>query len=531
MKALKTEQILKGLFALLVLIRVIMVLAPVAFITHDGPAHLYNAHILGELLFNPESIYHTDHVVNLHFLQPNLTGHFLLLLFQWMVPALWAEKLVIALYVFLFAYGFKYWLSAYPKHHANWYAFLALPFVFNIVVFWGFLSFNLGLALLFWFIGMYERRKDGNHWLLLSFFALFLFYTHALILVFALMYIGIERLITLWPQWRTKQFSIRRLQLAFYTGLPSGVLFLLYLLGQEEQQTEGQIEYVFMSRVLRLVKNIEALSFAGYAEGTFVITLYVLMLVLLVMLIWEKRKQLRVGIQGILAMLFLALFFCFPEAGAGGSIIIVRLNLVFFLFFMVYLATGSLNKWRKGVIILMIIVQIPLLISRQQLIQSGALQVSELLKLSEVAIPEESAVLTTHDKTPEHYHGGYQIHTQMDLLSNIDLYAACQQNLVSLHNYEANQLLELGYFPVRFREKRAVSFSNVDMGNGRSFEFIQPDTLQKYGMPMPAYCLSVGAGSVIEANKLQWDPNQLFLESAEDDIGLFRVYRNVSVTP
>ena len=184
---------IRNLFISTVVLYLLVVLLPYAFVTHDGPSHLYNAHIINNLLFSSSSIYEKFHAFNPNWVQPNLVGYFILCFLQLVVPFLWAEKILIALYVLIFSFGFRFYIkqiSADP----DWYSLLIFPFILNAILFWGFYNFLIGLAISFWFIGFYEkyRLKFGyNHFFQLIFFSLLVYFSHALVFLFSGLYVFI----------------------------------------------------------------------------------------------------------------------------------------------------------------------------------------------------------------------------------------------------------------------------------------------------------------------------------------------------
>jgi hypothetical protein len=68
---------IRNLFISTVVLYLLIVLLPYAFVTHDGPSHLYNAYIINKLLFSNGSIYEEYHALNPNWVQPNLVGYFI----------------------------------------------------------------------------------------------------------------------------------------------------------------------------------------------------------------------------------------------------------------------------------------------------------------------------------------------------------------------------------------------------------------------------------------------------------------------
>ena len=120
----------QGFFFIILLLHCLPILLLTPFVTLDGPAHLYNAHLMFEVLFGKTNIIHSFFEFNT-FPEPNWTGHFLLMVLQAVLPILWAEKVIIILIFVLMAMGFrKLILTINPASaYLSWMIF---HFLFNL---------------------------------------------------------------------------------------------------------------------------------------------------------------------------------------------------------------------------------------------------------------------------------------------------------------------------------------------------------------------------------------------------------------
>jgi len=326
---------LSWLFLGLLVIHAAVVLIPVAFVSHDGPSHLYNAQIVNALLFSEDSVYHEFHGINPNWLQPNLLSYFFLSAFQLIFHFFLAEKLTVLLYMLLLAFGFRSYLRA-TVLNADWYALLIFPFLLNVVLFWGFYNFLFGLALLFITLAYYEKWRGAINWqrlLGLVLLSLFVYYSHAMVFVLCGIYVSVRELFPLISTWITKRKIDAAAILNASFMVPGSVLFLAYLANQQTKQ-EGFLHYSFFNRIERLFFKIESLSFAGYSEGSFVVPLFVILFVLSIIKIVQRWKTRTKGMSHFfwVLLIYLAALLFAPDAEAGGSIIVLRLNLIFFLF-------------------------------------------------------------------------------------------------------------------------------------------------------------------------------------------------------
>src|SRR6187549_2575351 len=136
----------KYFFFSLSIINLIPVLFYKFFPTLDGPAHLYNATIINQLLagneylekffrFNPEPV-------------PNWTGHFLLSCFNLLLPAFIAEKLLLVLYLLGLPFSFRSLIKTIASGNV-FISYYIFPFTYSFLFFLGFYNFCVGLVFLF----------------------------------------------------------------------------------------------------------------------------------------------------------------------------------------------------------------------------------------------------------------------------------------------------------------------------------------------------------------------------------------------
>ncbi|MHB1278713.1 MAG: hypothetical protein ACYC1Q_09955 [Bacteroidia bacterium] len=516
------------LFLLGILLQIGVVLLPSAFVTHDGPAHLYNAHIINQILFTEGSIYEQFHILNLNFLQPNLLGYVPLCLFQLLMPFLWAEKMTVVLYVLLFAFGFRYLLKQYSPN-ADWYALLVLPFVFNVVLFWGFFNFLIALGLCFYLLGYYEKRRAsmaGYSWFALCLLSLVLFYTHALVFVFCGVYVFIREVHTFLSnpsrRWATLWTMIRKASFLIL----GAVLFLAYLIRQSSTDSGEKAALDLGKRLGGLFFSPESISFTGYSEGAYVVPMFLLLVVLGGMKLWQDHKN-KTSLWSVsflvLLFFFLATLFT-PEEAGGGSVIVPRLNLVFFLFLLIWISQQKLNRYTKWLIGIYLVFSLPLLALRYQFIQAAALQSSRVIENSAPFIQKNTLIGSIHNKPVSRFVGTYQLHTYFDIMANVDLYVALEKGCLSLHNYEAHMPRDISYFPISWRHPGTIkgewdlSFAPL------ALEYTQLDTLTRHGIELPATVISIGQNPEPDNAQPIWDPNQDYQQAFSDSVSFLKVY-------
>ena len=95
----------KYFFYLLVLVHLLPAILLPYFVTHDGPAHVYNANLIHRMIFDQDP----GGSVFFHFnpqILPNWISHILLGLFNLVMDAALSERLLVAIYFVTFPLAF-----------------------------------------------------------------------------------------------------------------------------------------------------------------------------------------------------------------------------------------------------------------------------------------------------------------------------------------------------------------------------------------------------------------------------------------
>lgn len=147
------------LFALLLLVHLVPIWALPIFPSEDGPSHLETAHILLRYSQPEAELLRAFYTVNAH-PSPNWLGHLGLMLLLVVLPAIWAEKVLLSAYVLLLPLSARYALRGVAPE-AGFLAVLAFPFTFNSFLHMGFYNFCLSLPLFFLAVGQVLRHPRG----------------------------------------------------------------------------------------------------------------------------------------------------------------------------------------------------------------------------------------------------------------------------------------------------------------------------------------------------------------------------------
>ncbi len=151
-----------GIFFLSLVPTVLAIWLVPGFVTQDGPAHLYNAHILNKsLLLGSQSPFYDAYQANWR-LMPNWGGHLILMGLQSVVSPRVADRLLTTMTLVGFGAAIL-WLRGVVAGQRGFRtaALLCAILAINVTWLWGFTSFLLGLTILpiVWGLWWQSRRR------------------------------------------------------------------------------------------------------------------------------------------------------------------------------------------------------------------------------------------------------------------------------------------------------------------------------------------------------------------------------------
>ena len=311
--------------------------------TVDGPCHLYTAWILRHL-HDPNHPLIASTFQGVLAPIPNWLTQALLYVLLSVTSGPVAEKLLLSLYVLLFAAAAWFFAgSVEPERRIH--AFLALPFVYNYTVHFGFYNFILSLPLMLLAIGWWWRRQREpsaafvvgiNLLLLLCYFA------HLVALTMALFTIGVIWLLdfdrTRWRRWLLLPVLL----------LPQVPLPLWYMLSHQGNIRPNPWPLSFRWGYLKELLVLFLVP-QRHRVGLALATLFVLLVVTtLVRERWRGAPARHAFL--VVALGALGLYFVGPEAIGSGTILTPRLSLLPFLLVLPWLSSlcGNRRRWCAG---------------------------------------------------------------------------------------------------------------------------------------------------------------------------------------
>lgn len=417
----------KYLYGLVVLLSISPFLGVTFVPSLDGPAHLYNANLIVELLSD------NDFISKFYTLtsspNPNLTGHIFLSGLLLLFPAFVAEKIVLIFYVVGFSYFFrKLVLVQNPKN--IWLSYLGFPFIFSFVFALGFYNFSLGLVFLLW--GLYYWIKKENKRLHISeLFALFLLFTLAFfshVFVFAVLVLVVSTRILF--SFFTKNPPIsgtRKLAEFLLSSSVSLGLFVFYFASRPA--AHNSVHNSFSKLVEDIVTLNPMVSYSKGRESVFLALVGCVLIYLIVLTILSRnrgRNKSNIAKESwlILSILMAVAYFILPDSNSLGGFINTRVALVFYLLIVLWISVQQLSK--KHVIPAILIV----LFSHYQLVDYYSHCIKNMNEVAENCYEMEEYIEENNVVIPLNFSGDW-------MKGHFSNYLGISKPLVILDNYEA----------------------------------------------------------------------------------------------
>lgn len=412
------------------------------FPTVDGPSHLYNAKLIGEL-WNGNSFFQSFLEINQEWV-PNWTGHFLLaILIKFGLPVFVAHKILLSLIALGIPLAFKKLLKELGSPITG-ISFFSLIFVYTFLFGMGFYNFGLGILMTLISISLYIKgRNQTARWIQIFLFLsiALCFFSHLVCFGILCVYFLVDFLMSLGN--KSLKSTISDSIATFLYCLPFVILSAMFFMGREAPDVNS---YFGASTLWLLFTKLKifVLYFGDIEIILAQIVFYILILYALLALskIFKIDKKFRIAFM--LFGLLLALFFIMPDAGSNGSFISRRL-LIFALWFLLIGISPVFNfKWLNAILIVFVIgIQSYRTSIYYAEIKEQEKRVIELLGISNL-IQNQSIVLDL-------YRGqGFKE-------SHFASYLGLNKELLILDNYEA----DYGYFPIKWNSE----FPSIDLYN------------------------------------------------------------------
>jgi hypothetical protein len=421
----------------------------------DGPSHVYNAWVMGQLAGpSRAAVLREYYYLNPQPVPNSLTHEALRELMRVLPPAA-AEKALLSLYVLLVA-GALWYLAGAVERERAWLALLGLPFAWNVLLGLGFYNFCFSVPLLLLTLGWWWRHRDRpgpGFAAVLNVLLTLCYFAHILAAVLALAGIGVMWL----ASWRRERWRGHLAQLAIL--VPGAVLpFWFTVLRHGPPASPSYETWQQLWAELAHLRPVWQFADEGGRTAAILAKLFagwVLFSLLREGIVrWRLaraaaggglRARLRQWLREedaflVLALLLTGLYFWSPEGAAGGSMLKPRLAMMPFLVVLPWLS-ARVGRWgRAAAVVALAALAVRPVTYAVPCYRAGSRDVEAFVRGLDAVPPGAVVVPLIFDR-----------HTTSCMrtgsVDHATGYAAVAKGLVDWDNYEANT----DYFPVRFR--------------------------------------------------------------------------------
>ncbi len=331
------------LYRLLVALHLLPIWATKWFVTLDGPAHLYNARIVRDLVLGDPFFGRFFHLSS--YPEPYWTGHAAMALLLTVLPAWLVEKLLWSATVVGLAWAFRRAIRALAPQRP-WASLLVMPFLLHYAVRMGFLNFSLSLAILLlavaevWLGLVHGRTRTAVLLPVLS----VLYFTHLFTFVVG---VGIIAAMLAWAHLPGialhARKSLRPVLLSISIPL---VLAMGYFATHEpEQPGTTRVDTALLGNWLLEGRCWNALGVAGEQLACTLTAAPLLLGGVLALFLRARRGKFRFQPTDFWPLLsggLLVAYFILPDVLGGGSSVSPRLHLLGMFFLAIALACSDL---------------------------------------------------------------------------------------------------------------------------------------------------------------------------------------------
>ncbi len=442
----------KTIFLFILIFNLLPVLVSKYTLTVDGPAHLYNARLIVDLLENPNGILNGYFVFNNSF-SPNWSGHIILGVLLKFLPAYLAEKTLIISYLVLFPIGFRMLLMTL-KPEAKYFVYFIIPFTHSFLFYYGFYNFHIGIVILFFTLTFWFRQVKKEN----SYYSLFIIGLLSCIIFFSHVFIYSVLLLILFISSATvlseiKDKKKRKLKLISYSKsliafIPSLAFFMFYL-STLFKRGETAMDYLSLKSIFGMFYHVEPAKALIYSkEEIFTKWVFILILIFLIYQLisyfrnsTSKSSLVSKQWRNIL-LVVTACVFIFPNGTSEFGFISTRFILFIYFVLFIFLATLKYPKWLL-IVSLLIINYVNIALVKVYFNKNKEFTVYAEAYIEASKIIKKYSTLLPINTSKEEW-----------LTSHSSNYLGVDNTIIIKDNYEAY----LTYFPLKWRGDNLNSF-------------------------------------------------------------------------
>ncbi len=427
--------------------------------TMDGPAHLYNARLLQQIIFEKNQFL-------LQFLElnpepvPNWMGHLLMmLLLEVGLPPFLTEKVILLLICCGIPLAFRNLLTTLNSQFLS-ASYLIVPFVYSYVFGLGFYNFYLGilfliLSLHYWW--SFQHSASVFRSIAFTIFSTACYFSHLVTFGTLGLIILLE---ILWSAYAYFKIEKNRLSITYLLSKKSLILLLLpfvflgwhFVVSRGSFAADAGLGYLRMKDWLW---EMGALVIYGEPfEKSAVRWMGLCFLLLFLLAAWRVFKAGKTGsakahLWLVAAALMLLMSCILPSEGSGGGYITIRLVLFFWIFLVVWLSHVLPKNWAAlGLVAAVSLLQLsllPAMFKGMRWLEKPALA----MEAAAAELPPNSLVVPLR-------------HSGIWLDGHFSNYLGVDKPVAVLENYE----VATGYFPLVWKHKTLFLESFSDSPNG-----------------------------------------------------------------
>lgn len=511
------------IFYAVLAINIILLLSVKFYPSMDGPAHLHNSNLLGQLFLGEPELSRFFSINS--FIVPNWTGHFILSLFNLFLPAWLAEKVLLIFYIAGIAFSFRLLVSALNPEWKG-LSILIFPFAYSFLFYLGFYNFSLSFIFLFFTLYFWIKAySNGGFW---AYFKAFIFlaltyYSAILTFFFAGLCLGLFTLALSFETYRlngNKRDAVKKTAKSlFYLLLISLPLLVFAILFVASVQFFPASDRLSIRELLKWLIDVRCLIVYNY-DGDQWITQFFFYLLLIIAAIsvylrFKRQSGSFFQLGDVLLIPFFAslvLFFLVPTS-AGAGMMSDRYCLLVFIFFALWASSLKIPRNAGRVFIgVVVLLHLGLLLKHHNSgiigLNKHAVQIND----ASVYIQENSIVLPVNM-------------SESWMEPHFSNYLGVDKPMVILENYEAS----VGWFPLMWD---GANFPRLQAGGSDQINGVGWLTNTEAKIKQIDYIFLYG--NLAKLNENQWEPlknilneyYQLTFSTADNYLAVYKLANN-----
>lgn len=356
------------LFYVVVILNIIPALGLPVFPSLDGPTHLYNANVIQELLVGSSELLSQYYCFN-DWVVPNWGGHFIMTALLFVFPATISSSIFIGLCLILLPASFRYCVKTINPN-AILATYLIFPFTYTFILCMGFYNFYIGLIVLFTTIGVlvrYQRSPFNLRLLLLMVLLafscyichLFVFITLGMV---SLCFCSLDLIKSFRKKESTKNTFKKTLLLSIAFIIP--LLLLIVYFRHVSGVTTNKI-YLLKDELLNWITSCRSMiCYVKSDETRYTTFAFFVFMFLFSIAVYIRSDQLQKTLSRkkvtfysflgafrfqdtflLMVLVFIYLYFKLPDSDSLAGFVSVRMNLMIFLFLILWVSEFDYPKW------------------------------------------------------------------------------------------------------------------------------------------------------------------------------------------